>query len=82
MVPKVEKIRKKTPPPGIGGLGGSDWKGGSEDQETEDRKEERLEERRGDLHADPVGWRISLIFLTFDKNKQPEPFYFLEFPYF
>ena len=46
------------PSPGLGGLGGSDWKGGLEDQKKEDRKEEGLEERRGDLHADPVGRRI------------------------
>ena len=46
--------------PGLGGLGGSDWKGSSEDQKTEDGKEERLKERRGDLHADPVGRRINV----------------------
>ena len=36
-------------PPGLGGLGGSDWNG---------EKFGRSEEKKGDLHADPIGRRI------------------------
>ena len=40
------------------GLGGSDWKGGSEDQKKDDRKEEGLEERNGGSTRRPGGLRI------------------------
>ena len=44
------------PPPGLGGLGRSDW------------KEEKFggpEERRGALHADPVGRRIHIFIYVY-----------------
>ena len=51
------------PPPGLGGLGGSEDRkedrfGGSEERGSERRKVRRIRRTQGALHADPMGRRI------------------------